>query len=1178
MTKRQVLSTAKCFLLFGLIFLFIACPGDADNGAKTPESYTTEEYPNGEKNLFVEFSNIVSIKSGSTAEEISEKILTLTEDTTLKLNGGINAVMLKSILSAMLTNDSVKIALDLSDTTGIDEWKNWLSGAENLCAVSLPKTVTSVQSNAFTNCDKLQSVTVPCSIESYPNVPVPVNFKGNIADWLKSSVVVPSDKKFYLSGVDFMTVTELKISDSVTLIREGAFKNCSALKNVILPKSVTTVGKSAFEGCHSLESINLENVTAIESAAFKECLSLKDVNLINAASIGSSAFEKCASIKSINPGNIILLENSVFRDCTALTDVTLPEVVTSIEDYAFYGCAGLKNFTMPDGVKTVGNYVFYGCRSLTSMTLPNGVTKIGNSLFYECMGLTSVVIPDTVTDIGDYAFFGCAKLADIVFSKTLQNIGSLAFCGCSCLKTLTIPCNVIFIGSCAFIECTKLEEIIIEDSDVALIIEEAHNSYNGSYRKVKSAMIPNLSYNGYNSTERKIFDFCPLKKVYLGRSLTYAYDNSPFNGIETLTELTIGNKVTSISDSEFKNCKSLTVIAIPKAMQSIESSAFYGCSGLTDIKIPEGVTSIGSYAFYECTGLTNFTISETVTVIGDHAFDGSSKLKSIFYLGTEEQWNAVSINPDNNTFLQEVDVFFNYTGNEKPLEITASLSTNEPTNQNVIITVTPSKERLSKTGFVYSQVEKNWGTAKSILNESDFVEITRDSNGNFTILAENNGWYAVAFRDAYGFRASCIVNVSVIDRTAPQDVSDIKADYNRKSNSITVSWTNPTDEDFYCAVVSWTINGVVQDPDFSTGKSYTLKNVQNGEYSFTVCSKDKAGNKSSGSTVNVDISSYVEINGVQFKILTFGSWPQTIKADDVTITDETKTVGMFTYYKGSDGEWYAKVAENAYMPNYTYSNGTVVGQDGTSEKYFKVEPIEWRVLTNNYRGKRLLLAESILVNCSFYDYIYVNRNVKGVTVYPNNYEHSRIRAYLNGLSYQLKEGDSVEQVENSEFYGIGFLQTAFTDAERAQIETVTVDNSEAITNDNGNNLMQPVSYACDDTEDKIFLLSEQELNTEIYGFDTNPCASKGDTNNHTESSRIRVPTDFAKAKGAYHYVDVIGYGGSWWRRSPNYNANYEANSVSESGGVHCQYYYGDKNISEYVNTVRIGVVPALCLK
>ena len=108
MTKRQVLSTAKCFLLFGLIFLFIACPGDADNGGKTPESYTTEECPNGEKNLFVEFSNIVSMKSGSTAEEISEKILTLTEDTTLKLNGGINAVMLKSILSAMLTNDSVK--------------------------------------------------------------------------------------------------------------------------------------------------------------------------------------------------------------------------------------------------------------------------------------------------------------------------------------------------------------------------------------------------------------------------------------------------------------------------------------------------------------------------------------------------------------------------------------------------------------------------------------------------------------------------------------------------------------------------------------------------------------------------------------------------------------------------------------------------------------------------------------------------------------------------------------------------------------------------------------------------------------------------------------------------------------------------------------------------------------
>ena len=88
------------------------------------------------------------------------------------------------------------------------------------------------------------------------------------------------------------------------------------------------------------------------------------------------------------------------------------------------------------------------------------------------------------------------------------------------------------------------------------------------------------------------------------------------------------------------------------------------------------------------------------------------------------------------------------------------------------------------------------------------------------------------------------------------------------------------------------------------------------------------------------------INGTQYDLVTFGLWPQTVKADGVTVNDsKTKTAGEFTYCKGSDGEWYAKL----------------------SDKYYKVEPIKWRVLTTgiatgyNGTGKKLLLAESVLI-------------------------------------------------------------------------------------------------------------------------------------------------------------------------------------------------------------------------
>ena len=300
------------------------------------------------------------------------------------------------------------------------------------------------------------------------------------------------------------------------------------------------------------------------------------------------------------------------------------------------------------------------------------------------------------------------------------------------------------------------------------------------------------------------------------------------------------------------------------------------------------------------------------------------------------------------------------------------------------------------------------------------------------------------------------------------------------------------------------------------------------------------------------------------EIVFFGSWPQTIKAADVTITDEIKSAGMFTYYKGSDGEWYVKCAENSYSYNYAYSDGSTVGREKKSEKYFKVEPIRWRVITDDYRGKKLLHADSILVNFAYYDYSDVTRTISGETVYSNNYMHSRIRAYLNGLSYQKKKDSSAEQVENSEYYGKGFLQTAFTPEEIEKIATVIVDNSARSTNPDKSPSLWNIGknlYACNNTEDKIFLLSEQEVTTQTYGFDVYNAYGEGNT-------RIRITTDFAKASGAYQSA-TDGFGGLWWLRSPYYGYDGFAHYVSIQGVANDIYNY-------YFN--HGGVVPALCLE
>ena len=320
----------------------------------------------------------------------------------------------------------------------------------------------------------------------------------------------------------------------------------------------------------------------------------------------------------------------------------------------------------------------------------------------------------------------------------------------------------------------------------------------------------------------------------------------------------------------------------------------------------------------------------------------------------------------------------------------------------------------------------------------------------------------------------------------------------------------------------------------------------------------------------------------------FGDWPQTIKDASVNVYEtKSKEMGMFTYYLGDDGNHYVKEEENANGAGYKYSNGEQAGQGGTSTKWFKVEPIVWRVLTEDYKdpeGKStsnaLLLAEKILTGGIPY---YVDLNTRTITgagtkegdpntVYPNNWQYSTIRAWLNGLDV-VKSDDPLEN--DTTYTGKGFLQTAFTQSARDKIAYTTVDNSAASTNpasdpnlwENGEN-----PYASDTpTMDKVFLLSEAEATTgvhlqekditaEDYGFDEYSKSGKGNT-------RIRVTTDYAKATGAYQ-DSTEGYGGWWWLRSPLCSLESYARGI---------YSDGYANVYNYVYGSYGGVVPALSI-
>lgn len=298
----------------------------------------------------------------------------------------------------------------------------------------------------------------------------------------------------------------------------------------------------------------------------------------------------------------------------------------------------------------------------------------------------------------------------------------------------------------------------------------------------------------------------------------------------------------------------------------------------------------------------------------------------------------------------------------------------------------------------------------------------------------------------------------------------------------------------------------------------------------------------------------------------FGVFPRDVLPETSTVTvDETVsvTMGANTYYLGSDGNYYAKCFEKACGTGaeYKYHDGTQPGTGGTTTRYFKVEPIKWRVLTDNYSGKKLLLAEEILTasvpyyNCNSFS----NTRTVGsdTNVYPNNYKYSQIRAYLNGLDYYY-DTSSNKTTPKTDYTGKGFLQTAFTQDAQALIAETDVDNSKETTGYSESTYA--ADYACENTTDKIFLLSESEVINSDYGFAAYNSYGKGNT-------RIRFPTDYAKANYALQ-KSTESNGGSWWLRSPDYSYNHYVRRVC---------YDGDAGLNCYVSKTDYGVVPALSI-
>ena len=401
-------------------------------------------------------------------------------------------------------------------------------------------------------------------------------------------------------------VASVAMPVGITDISYWTFIFYSNLRSITIPEGVTHIGSFAFCGCSNLKSITIpKSVKSIDDAVFSNCTSLTNVYITDLAAWLRVSFSSFFS----NPH---YYAENLYLNGKLITELIIPDGITSIPDRMFYKNTNLKSVTIPKSVTKIGDYAFYGCSSLKGVYISDLAAWLrvsftttystpqyyAQNLYLNGKLITDLVIPNGITAIPGHMFQGNTDLNSVTIPKSVTSIGEYAFYGCSNLKSVIIPDSVTSIDNNAF--SSNCDIYTENDAEAERFAKQ----------------------NGNNFTQ--------LGKTHLGKSGNWSWS------LDSSFTLTI--KGTGKIDGRIEDDGGYFYTIAP---------APWG-SNVKKVVIKNGITEIGSYAFSSSEPLTSVTIPDSVTVIEDFAFDECKNLKSVTIPAsvTEIGWFAFGFYPD----------------------------------------------------------------------------------------------------------------------------------------------------------------------------------------------------------------------------------------------------------------------------------------------------------------------------------------------------------------------------------------------------------------------------------------------------------------------------------------------------------------------------------------------------